>query len=75
MSEQKCPCNRSSLVPVVLISLMQGLCLCNSSKISRNSLSCVDSKDKLSYLQAGEFSGDDGLVQSEGNEVDIIEEF
>ena len=54
---------------------MQGLCLCNSSKISRNSLSCVDFKDKLSYLQAGEFSGDDALVQSEGNEVDIIEEF
>ena len=75
VSEQKCPCNLSSLVPVVLTSLMHGSCFCNSSKISRNSLSCVDSKNKLLHLQADQFSGDDVIGQSAFGEVDIPEEF
>ena len=54
---------------------MHDSCFCNSSKISRNSLSYIDSKDKLLHLWADEFSGDDVLVQSVGGKVDITEEF
>ena len=54
---------------------MHGSCFCNSSKISRNSLSCVDSKNKLLHLQGDQFSGDDVIGQSAFGEVDILEEF
>ena len=76
MFEQKCPWNQSSFAVLdILKSLIHGSWFSNSSKISRISLSCVDSKDKLLHLYVDEFSGDDALLQSAGGETDIMKEF